>query len=192
MLFEACEKGRTRQVKEALAAGVSVNVRDQRGNWLGATPLMHATKAGQSECVKVLLAAAADPNLVDRPIPLGGGKRTALYFAAQNRNIELVALLLDAKANVNAVSHDTTALGWAVSNGDMKLALLLLQSGAIPNLSNKTDGMNPLHIACIDRKQKMATLLIDAGANVDAQCAAGKTSLMRALFSPVATAARWR
>ena len=88
-LFECCEKDKTKQVQVLLFNGVSVNVRDGRGNWLGATPLMYAVKADQITCVKVLLAAGANPNLADNPIPLGGGGRAALYFAARNRNSKI-------------------------------------------------------------------------------------------------------
>lgn len=94
LLFEACEQGNVRPVQDLLSGDTSVNVHDCRDNWLGVTLLMYAVRGGQGECVRILLADGANPNLTDRLIPLGGGGRTALHFAAENGNCKIVSLLL--------------------------------------------------------------------------------------------------
>ena len=73
------------------------------------------------------------------------GGLTALHFAAREGHRLSVRALLDAAADVNAVSGDhSSALLVAAINGRFDLAMYLIQRGADPNLASDGGGM-PLY-----------------------------------------------
>lgn len=73
-------------------SGVVINEIDEYGY----TPLIEACIVNETEKVQLLLAHGADPNFADST----GG--TALQWAAENANLAIAKLLLDAGANPNA------------------------------------------------------------------------------------------
>ena len=81
-----------------LAAGANVNARTASGS--GHTPL-HSAANGHREtlgCLVALLAAGADPNITT--LEMG---RTPLHYAATRGDVRVVAALLAAGANTEAV-----------------------------------------------------------------------------------------
>ena len=81
----------------------------------------------------------------------GGGRLTALVFAAREGDLESARNLLDAGADVN----QTTEYGWtplltATNNRHYKLAEYLIERGANPNIANK-GGWTPLYLATDNR-----------------------------------------
>ncbi len=93
----------------------------------------------------------AEPS-TPRPQPLGysdlvgrQGGMTALHYAARDGRIEAAELLLDAGAEVNAITggDHSTPLLVAVINGNYDLAVELLGRGADPNMLSE-DGAGPL------------------------------------------------
>jgi ankyrin repeat protein len=86
--------------------------------------------------------AEKNPDAPPRPMREMGaqltGGMTALLFAARDGQIEAARALLDAGADVNAVSaaEKTTPLVMAVSNGHYDLAKYFVEHGADPNLAN--------------------------------------------------------
>jgi ankyrin repeat protein len=74
------------------------------------------------------------------------GGTTALLFAARDGQIEAARALVDAAADVNAVSaaEKTSPLVMAVSNGHYDLAKYFVEHGADPNLAN-IQGLTPLY-----------------------------------------------
>lgn len=91
-----------------------------------------------------LLGAGADPNLGDKAFG-----RTALYYAMEANNVDLVQLLLDSGANPN-VSIDSTKNG----------ASLARQTGSTPL-------MEAFHWYSITHDPSMFELLLAHGANPD-------------------------
>ncbi|MCH8267598.1 MAG: ankyrin repeat domain-containing protein [Acidobacteria bacterium] len=78
------------------------------------------------------------------------GGFTALMFAARQGDVNSARLLVDAGANVNAVSPDYgSALVVAASSGHELAALFLLEKGADPNGADIW-GFAPLHYALAD------------------------------------------
>jgi ankyrin repeat protein len=126
--------------KELLATGASVNERSSRGGSLrGLTPLMRAAGANCVECVRLLLAHGSDVNAVSneaRVVKAGlqeHGRLTPLLMAVEWGNQELIRLLLDKGASLEARdSRGLTALMLAVTNErqDVQSVRLLLDRGA--------------------------------------------------------------
>ena len=91
-----------------------------------------------------------------------------LFEAVQNGDQRTVLNLVKAGVNINSARPDgSTALGWAVSRGNLEIASALLQAGANPNLADE-NGETPLTLACGQGNVAMARLLLAAKAKVDA------------------------
>lgn len=117
--------------------------------------------------IRVALAAGADIN---------GSE--ALGLASYFGKTKAVRLLLDKKADVNAVYdyYGSTPLYLAVFAHQGKTAKLLIERGADVN-GHATDGEVPLHAACRHQDKHLTEFLIRAGATIDARDRWGKTPL---------------
>lgn len=137
-------------IRELLDHGANPNVRIQKDTevhqgmsalWLkeaGATPLLRAALCGDLTLVRLLLDHGADPKIptFDHTTPLmvasGVGWAEGMmreYSAGQT--LELVKLLLDLRADVNAVNdHGITALHGAAYKGANQVVQLLVDRGA--------------------------------------------------------------
>jgi len=82
----------------------------------------------------------SDPEIIGKQ-----GGLTALHYAARDGYADAVAVLLDAKIDVNTRTAGdlSTPLVVAVVNGNFDIAMALLARGADPNLTND-DGIAPL------------------------------------------------
>jgi outer membrane protein assembly factor BamB len=88
--------------------------------------LWEAARRGDTKAVQRLLGSGVDVNARTR---YGG---TALSFAADKGQVEVVRLLLERGADANAKDtfYGNTPLGWAVHHEFVEIALLLVQKGA--------------------------------------------------------------
>ncbi|MGI8996571.1 MAG: ankyrin repeat domain-containing protein [Pyrinomonadaceae bacterium] len=88
--------------------------------------LWEATRKGDAEAVKSLLAKGADVNAKFR---YGA---TALSYAADRGHLEVVKVLLDHKADVNVKDtfYNATPLIWAAQKGHTGIVVALLDKGA--------------------------------------------------------------
>lgn len=103
---------------------------------------------------------------------------TALRAAVRAGNLTEVKTLARKGENLNAKNEN----GWgplheAVLNGEAAGVRYLLKKGADPNASNRA-GLTPLMLAVSDLEK--LTLLLEAGANVNAISAEGKSALLLA------------
>lgn len=90
-------------------------------------------------------------------------KRTPLHYAVLNGNSELVKLLINHKANVNAKSfYSMTPLHYAAEEGFIDIARLLLENDAEVNITDQF-GWVPLSKA---HSADMAKLLVSYGADI--------------------------
>jgi ankyrin repeat protein len=125
----------------------------------GSTALMRAAKAADSAAMRLLLAAGADPTLVQRNgtnalmIAGGIGRGNAGSYGrvsgSAQEAIDAVAMLIDAGLNVRSANADgQTALHGAAGRSDDVPALIqfLVDRGADPTAKNKR-GQTPLDIA---------------------------------------------
>ena len=109
-------------------------------------------------------------------------RRKALMSSAEKGNKEMIRLLLNEGADVNAKDKDgRTALMDAVWQEDEEIVQLLLDKGADINAKDKWSG-TALMDAVWQGNEKMVRNLIDGGADVDAKDKDGRTALMGAVL----------
>jgi ankyrin repeat protein len=112
-------------VRVLLAAGAPVDVRSvHRRCCTGATALHLAVAAGQAGAAEILLDAGAHPSTRDE------AGWTPLHLAADRGDVEMVRLLLRAKAPVDVWVGDATPLDLARLKWHAAVVGLLRQQGA--------------------------------------------------------------
>lgn len=179
-----------------IEAGANVNL----ANELGATPLWLAAVNGSQSMTTSLLKAGASPNV---SLQLG---ETPLMAASRAGAFEVVKLLLASGANVNASEDERgqTALMWAVAQHHADVSGLLIRNGAdlnqrtkvyyqLENTAGNTNpsgnfkmshgGSTPLLFAARTGDIETASVLVEAGADVDDTAASGTSALVIATHS---------
>ena len=88
--------------------------------------LLTAIRKGDAPAVKALIAQGVNVNYKFRY------DRMSLSFACDRGNIEIVKMLLDAGAEVNAKDsfYKATAMNWALEKSHVEIAKLLLENGS--------------------------------------------------------------
>ncbi|OTB06936.1 hypothetical protein M426DRAFT_30132, partial [Hypoxylon sp. CI-4A] len=122
--------------------------------------------------VKALLNEGADVNM------RGFGGDTPLHRAASRNYVDIVKVLLDAKANVDLKNDDwqTPWLYSAAAGGDIEMVRFLIESGVNPSIKTNFDWA-PLHWAAHNGKLDCVRALVDAGADVNAMSDVSTTPL---------------
>jgi ankyrin repeat protein len=172
-----------------------------------ATPLFAALEMGNTEVVKHLLIAGADPDL-------GPTNKKPLHFAARSKDYEMVkellyygadpdirdssvewsvlheatrqsshkmiSLLLGSGANVNWQdgSH-RTPLFYAIEQEDATAVRLLIQSGTDVEIEDK-QGLQALHFAAKCGNQEIFAMVLNACDSITKEDSAGKTPMQYA------------
>ncbi|HUC86529.1 MAG TPA: ankyrin repeat domain-containing protein, partial [Candidatus Acidoferrales bacterium] len=124
-LLGAVQNGQLKIAQTLIAAGANVNLKDSKGQ----TAL--SCFQTSPEICQALLNAGADPNTVD------ADGRTPLSYAVERNSVQMVKLLLAAKADPNA-------LFYALDKPDLLQALL--NAGAKVD-ARRSDGHTPLDAA---------------------------------------------
>lgn len=148
-------------VKTLINKGANINL---RASTTGNTPLNNLV--GRADClidiVKVLLENGASVNERD-----DRWNQTPLHFASINGNREVVELLLEHNAEVNALRNDLMSpLMCAASNGHQYIVELLLDKGAKTNFVD-ADNSTVLHHAAISGQNNVIKSLIAKGVQID-------------------------
>lgn len=141
-----------------------INTRDKKGR----TPLHRVWCGDRAAVVKLLLDAGADIDAQDKE------GCSVLHRACYIGHLDVVKILLERGANV----HITDAAD------DSLLLELGIGVNCADNLQNSRTGNTPLHLAALfNERTDIATLLLDHGANVNAQNNIQATPLALALES---------
>ena len=183
-------------VEVLLEAGADPNITPRTG----ATPLMVAARTGSADAVKLLAMRGARVNEAE-----AGRRQTALMWAVSRQHPQVVRVLVEAGADVNArtatsrhhvllccaaFSADrageaevdyggSTPLLFAARVGDLESARILIAAGAHVN-DTLEDGTSALAQAAMSGHTDVAELLIESGADVNA-ARAGFTPLHAAV-----------
>jgi ankyrin repeat protein len=155
----------TEFVKRLLAKGANVNARmtrkpnlnNTRANELGATPFFLAALTADTELLKILAGAGADPTLTNAdnstPLMVAAGLWTRSPgedAGTEEEVLEALQVLLDLGADVNAVDNNgETAMHGAAYKNLPKVVKFLAAKGAKIEVWNRPDkfGWTPLAIA---------------------------------------------
>uniref|UniRef100_F1KQP1 Neurogenic locus Notch protein n=1 Tax=Ascaris suum TaxID=6253 RepID=F1KQP1_ASCSU len=162
-----------------LKAGAQIDAQDDCED----TALMLAVKSGRRAVVEFLLKSGADPAIVDER------DRTPLHHAVAVQSIEIVQLLLaTGRINVDALDVDNRTALIVCAKYDMmgpEIAELLLKAKAdVACTGDKSatnyDGKTALHFAAQHSNLEIIKVLIQHGANKDAQDQLDQTPLFLA------------
>ena len=142
-------------------------------------PLADAAQKRDVEQVRALVARGADVNTAQ------GDGMTALHWAAENDDTEIVAILITAGAVLDPATRNGafTPLHLASRVGNASTVQVLLEAGA--DIDRRTsNGSTALHFAAASGRVEAIASLLGHGAEVDArESVAGQTPLIFAAAS---------
>lgn len=126
--------------------------------------IFEAAQNGRVDDIREMMELKVDPNYIHR---IGEVEATPLYIAAQNGYLEVVKLLVENGAYVDAKlnTDGATPLYIASLNGHLEVVELLLNAGADPNVEVSSI-YTPLYVAAYNRNLDIVNLLLKAGSNV--------------------------
>jgi biopolymer transport protein ExbD len=142
-------------------------------------PIFDAMFQKDFEFVKTYILQGKSLKIKDK---LSG--KTMLHLATQSGNLEIVKLLTDSGANINAkdkLGHTPLlTLGGEDEIKTEKILRFLIEKGANLNIQNKDEDNQTLLMSSYDNdKLEIVKLLLEAGANPNLKDAAGETAMMK-------------
>ncbi|MDH5656751.1 MAG: ankyrin repeat domain-containing protein [Spirochaetia bacterium] len=157
-----------------IQSGADVNVKNKSGT----TPLLNAASSGRLDIARMLIGSGAK---VDERDMEG---TTALLRATYYGNLDMVRLLLSAGASARVIANDGTSplmnsTRWR-SHPWRPLTRLMIDAGVDPNVRSRQkgfEGWTALMNACVLGDLEILKMLINAGADVNAENSAGGTPL---------------
>jgi ankyrin repeat protein len=193
--IEAGDESRTRSVAEA-----EPDLATTPGPG-GITPLMLAIYRGRGDLARTMIEAGVQPDIFAaaalgdqdlvgdiisaRPQSMEEFSEdgwTALHLAGHFGNLEAAQTLVEAGADVRAVSNNAMAnqpLHAALAGRSTPVARLLVEQGADVN-ARQHGGFTPLQAAAQNGDLEALQLLLDAGADPEAATDDGRTALSMA------------
>ena len=182
--YQDCQAGDLDAVEKFLS---SENVNGNKINELvfddglgfKATPLHAAVESGNNQLVRTLLQHGGNPSIQD------GQKYTCLMLACSLGKIDIVRVLMDHGVEIipsKSSGLKSTPLHEAVMANNVEIVETLLS--VEPKLLELTDNRKwtALHFACQYGKPEVAKVLMEKGANIDAQIDIRRTPLHLAAF----------
>jgi ankyrin repeat protein len=129
------------------------------------SPIADAAMHGDVDSVRILIRDGEEVNAAQ------GDGMTALHWAAENGDIEMLEMLISAGANPEAVTRlgRYTPLHLASKIGRETSVVSLLRLGSAVNPRTTTGAVTPLHFAAASGSQVAVKALLDHGADVDAK-----------------------
>jgi hypothetical protein len=157
---------------------------DDTGDSIRQSALFSAAMRGKKALVRILVQYNADSRGYGTLDP-SGPEITVLSACAVSRRTDMARAILGHGADVNARNPigGETALHCAVRAGDLEMVVLLLSYRASVDLRT-AEGTSALHVAArVHQRGACAQVLLDAGANIEAQDGDKKTPLATAIAS---------
>jgi len=150
--------------------------------------MMDAIDAGDPNAVQAILDQGLSPDA-----PIGGladDPQLPLHLAAKVDQADVIVVLIDADATVDATSGGLTPLMLAASSAGAETVEALVQGGADMDIINPNwDGSTALHYAAREGNVEALGALLDAGfGNIDLQNTQKRTALMYAAIEGKAEA----
>jgi ankyrin repeat protein len=132
------------------------------------SPVADAARGGDLDLVRELLRQGEDVNAAQ------GDGMTALHWAAERGDADMVDVLVFAGAEVQSVTRigEYTPLHIAARNGHLEATEALLRGGAEVDAVTNPSGSTPLHLAAVAGNGDLVRVLIAAGADPNAREAA--------------------
>ena len=170
LFLAAIERNDSEAVQQALRNGVYVDAYLWRE-----TPLMHATKRGHEQIVRILLDAGATTQYTD---PYD--ERTAIQYACCNGQLGIVQMLIDHESTLLDVAPvGWTPLMYACDKEETEICRFLVDRGCNIHAKSSAEhgrrGENALMLAVQKHSLDIVRMLLSAGANVDDCDKDGKT-----------------
>ena len=196
-LIYAAKSGSAKTVTTLLRSGANINAQDRGGG----TALLHAVTQAHVSVTEALLT---DPNLNINYVNTNWHDASALTIACSKRHAyqnqwhEIVHLLLERRPDLQINQKNSmgrTPLWLATYCNNIPIVRDLCNQPTIDlNTSANRSGHTPLHIAACNRNLLSATILIDAGADIDSRdkdlgspllraCDAGATDIVQLFLS---------
>ena len=128
-------------------------------------PVADAAMKGDTEALRTLLREGADVNAAH------GDGMSALHWAAERGNAEMVEILLYAGAAVEAVTRigEYTPLHLATRVGSLEVVRALIDEGANVHVLTDPSGSSPLHLAATAGNPSVVRVLLEHGADANAR-----------------------
>lgn len=171
------------RIKFLVGKGADVNKADSQG-W---TPLINAARQRRDDLVKLLIGLGADVNKADKD------GMTPLIAAAMRDHMPTVKVLVENGANIEEPGPGGfRPLALAISENKYEAAKALMDAGADVKVASSSEALTPLMVVAAQtgpaegarflpgstRPIDLAKELLEKGAPVNAQSAAGMTALM--------------
>ncbi|KAJ7681640.1 ankyrin repeat-containing domain protein [Mycena rosella] len=169
-LLAASTRGHTELIRMLIENGADVNAHSDVG-----TALYWASYNGDLETARLLIQHSAQVNI------RGGTYYTALIAASRHGHSQLICILVENGADVNANADDGTALYWASYNGDLDSARLLIEHSAEVNIAGG-EYHTALLAASTRGHTELIRMLIENGTDVNAHAGA-ETALYWASYN---------
>ncbi|XP_071476528.1 uncharacterized protein [Diadema antillarum] len=152
-------------------AGKSVDI----FNYMQQTPLHLACIMQNSDIIRLLVEAGANPNEADR------NGQTAAHHACKNGSAGCLGAILrysQVDVNLNIRNYEGyTPLHLAAMIGNPTLVTMLLEKGADLNSKDSKNGWTPLFHAVTNQDTKLVHKMLSSGAEVNVQSYSGNTVL---------------
>ncbi|MFN8395433.1 MAG: ankyrin repeat domain-containing protein [Bacteroidia bacterium] len=162
-LLNAIQNHEAEVALEMIAAGAKPDARSKRN----IPALIMAAARKQAAVVAALLDKGADADIRATDAEKGIEQITALHVASTNGHIEILQLLLERGAEVNAQDKSgLTPLMAASELGNTVAVILLIDKGADVNLQDY-DGLSPLMLSAYTSQHDVARILLDHEAKPD-------------------------
>lgn len=131
-----------------------------------ASPIADAVEKGEPDSLlQNLLKNGADVNAAQ------GDGMTALHWAADRGDADLAAMLIQAGAQVDAVTRigSYQPIHIAAREGHLEVVEILLDNGADVDARTSVSGVTPLHLAASSGNAELVARLLECGATIDAR-----------------------